>query len=465
MQKTWIDDVRRLLRCWQRRGLGDRWVVAVSGGSDSVALLRVLHRLAPEFGLSLSVAHLNHGVRGNDAQRDAEFVGDLAQSLNLPFDLGHWAPIRAAHFEADARSERYRWLAEVAENRGASVVAVGHTLDDQAETILHRILRGTGPRGLAGIPRRRALNENVTLVRPLLGVCRVQLRDELEAQGQSYREDASNADLSRTRARIRHDLLPQLAADYNPRVVESLVRLGRLVNQADSVVLAVSRELVRTATVEIDSYKIVLKRQPLTPLPRFQRADVVRLAWRQAGWPERAMRAEHWDRIARWLRKDHGRTVVATGVMIAAGEAVLTLTRPEVPCDEDTPSLAPQALTIPGSVSWLRGRVEAIVDLDSPHDELIDRDAVVLPLCIRAPRDGDRWGPLGMHGGTMSLNDFLRGRRVPRFERASVPLVCDTLGIIWVVGHRIADRVRIGPQTQRTLGLRWLPCETRPSAD
>ena len=139
------------------QGLGKAWVIAVSGGGDSVGLLRVVHRLAGPLGLRLSVAHLDHGVRGEEARADAAFVAALAGSLGLPFVLGAWRPTRSGHFESDARRARYDWLTEVARVQGASVIAVGHTRDDQAETILHRIVRGTGLRGLAGIPSRRVL--------------------------------------------------------------------------------------------------------------------------------------------------------------------------------------------------------------------------------------------------------------------------------------------------------------------
>ncbi len=228
--RSWIDRIGRRLARWRSRGLHGTWVVAVSGGGDSVGLLRVLHQLAPTAGLRVSVTHLDHGVRGEAARADATFVAELAASLGLPFDLGHWEPARAGHFEADAHRARYDWFARVARSREAGVVAVGHTRDDQAETILHRILRGTGPLGLAGIPARRLLvtDSEVHLVRPLLEVSRGEIRDYLRGLGQPCREDASNADLTRTRARIRHDLLPRLAAEYNPKVAEALVRLGKL---------------------------------------------------------------------------------------------------------------------------------------------------------------------------------------------------------------------------------------------
>ena len=174
------------------------------------------------------MAHLDHGVRGEASRADAEFVAELAWTLGLPFDLGQWRPTRAKHFEADARRARYAWLTEIARSRQATTVAVGHNRDDQAETILHRIVRGTGPSGLAGIPASRRLTEDppISLIRPLLTASREQVRGYLAGLGQPYREDRSNTDLAQTRARIRHDLLPKLASEYNPKVAETLVRLG-----------------------------------------------------------------------------------------------------------------------------------------------------------------------------------------------------------------------------------------------
>ena len=172
--------------------------------------------------------HLDHGVRGEASRADAAFVAELAAMLGLPFDQGQWRPSRSGHFESEALRARYDWLTQIARARNAAVVAVGHTRDDQAETILHRIVRGTGPRGLAGIPSRRVLatDPRIMLVRPLLICHRQGIREYLAGLGQPCREDESNADLTRTRARIRHDLLPRLAAEYNPRLADALVRLG-----------------------------------------------------------------------------------------------------------------------------------------------------------------------------------------------------------------------------------------------
>jgi tRNA(Ile)-lysidine synthase len=464
---SWIDRIARRIARWRTRGLGDGWVVAVSGGGDSVGLLRVLHRLAPTAGLRLSVAHLDHGVRGEAARADAAFVAELAASLGLPFNMGRWQPHRVGHFESDARRARYEWLVEVARRRGASVVAVGHTRDDQAETILHRILRGTGPRGLAGIPIRRHLAEGPTieLVRPLIDVSREEIRAYLADLGQPCREDASNADLGRTRARIRHTLLPALAREYNPDVVRAIVRLGELSRLSGRAIAAILRGLEDDAVITVSPDRIVLDRGALGPVPRFLRAELLRRSWRRAGWPERGMSARRWRRLATLARGGEARGVaIGAGVSASNEGPSLILSRatgvgagpgggfPTDPIPLDVPGEAP--------VPWAGGRIVAEVDASSPGDEVLDCDRLERPLVVRAPVPGDRFAPLGMRGRSMPLADFFRCRGVPRARRPFTPLVCDRVGIVWVVGGRIAERVKLTGDTRRRLMMTWYPNPT-----
>jgi tRNA(Ile)-lysidine synthase len=465
---AWLERVRRRVRRWCPPGAGTTWVVAVSGGSDSVGLLRALHRLAPELGLTLSVAHLDHGARGEAARDDAAFVHDLAGSLGLPLDVGQWRPARAAHFEADARRARYAWLLEIATARGASSVAVGHTRDDQAETILHRIVRGTGLRGLAGMPPRRPLATEppITLVRPLLSVSRQAIRESLDALGQAYREDASNTDLARTRARIRHDLLPRLAQEYNPRVAEAIVRLGMLASSSARAMERHLIELEHDVTRLLSDDQIELRRDRLVQSPIFLRAEVLRRVWRQAGWPEGGMSAKRWRGLASLARSraitrraiGGGIELTTTGPLgLPPDGFVLQRTGADAQSPRWPAPIDKLHLDVPGSVTWSTGKITAVLEAEVPSDETIDLDRIVLPLQVRAPVAADRFEPLGMGGKSTPLNDFFRGRKVAREERARTPLLCDAAGIVWVVGHRIAERVKRTEQTRQTLGLRFEP--------
>ncbi|WP_148598029.1 tRNA lysidine(34) synthetase TilS [Aquisphaera giovannonii] len=457
----WIGRVRRrIVRRWPDL-VGQAWVVAVSGGGDSVGLLRALHAVAPELGLRLSVAHLDHGVRGGEAEADAAFVADLAGRLGLPADLGRWEPSRPGHFEADARRARLSWLLEVARGRGARAVALGHTADDQAETVLHRILRGTGLRGLAGIPSRRPLAEDppVALVRPLLAVTRHEIRAGLAALGQPHREDATNADTTRTRSRIRHALLPLLADQYNPRVAEALARLGRLAAGSQRALESRLDSLEREVLLAADPARVELDRDRLAALPPPLRAELLRRAWRRAGWPEAGMTARRWRRLARLaIRPESPQHDIGHGVRLRhSGNVLLERLQACNPDAEDAVVTPPVPLPIPGAAAWRGWAIVASTDPGEPRDESVDLDRVVPPLQVRGPLPGDRFEPLGMAGRTMPLADFLRGRKVPRADRPLVPLVCDGAGILWVVGHRIADRAKVTDRTARELGLRAVP--------
>ena len=213
-------------------------MVAVSGGPDSVALLRVLALLRAEFALRpLVIAHVNHRLRGAESDADQAFVHDLHRQLAASDPAAlvwreHAVDVREQQaagegLESAARAERYRWLTDVALECGAPLVATGHTANDQAETVLHRLLRGTGVRGLAGIPPRRALAAGIDVIRPLLEVRRQDVTDFLAEQHQPFRRDSSNTDPRFTRNRIRLELLPMLERDYNPGIAEVLCRLAQ----------------------------------------------------------------------------------------------------------------------------------------------------------------------------------------------------------------------------------------------
>ncbi len=464
MKQPWIERIKRPIERSIAHGASRVWVIAVSGGSDSVGLLRVLCEIKEPLKLVLSVAHLDHGVRGEAARADARFVAELAESLDLEVDLARWEPGRAGHFEADARRARYDWLAQVARARGAGVVAVGHTRDDQAETILHRILRGTGPRGLAGIPARRLLAKDprLLLVRPLLQVWRREIREFLASKRQPFREDQTNAALEGTRSRIRHDLLPKLAAEFNPAVSGALVRLGELSGALARVVEREALAEARSATVTASDDTVVLERGLVQSASRLMRTEILRRVWRRAGWPEGGMSAQRWRRLATLIgRKDEieGQVIGARVEVRSDGLFVVLRRLPKAQESAACPGLDVEIpLAIPGrtDVPWAGCSVDASTDgfRDPSACELIDFDRVAGELFIRAARAGDRFGPLGMGGRTMPLADFFRGRRVARQTRVQTPLLCDQRGILWVGGHRIAERVKVTDGTKRVLTLR-----------
>jgi tRNA(Ile)-lysidine synthase len=229
-------------------------LLAISGGADSVALLRAMAALKTGGAGRLAVAHFNHQLRP-EADDDQQFVVDLCDRLGVTCEVERTAVNDLATqsgggLEATARWARYRFLEAVAGRLGARFVVTAHTADDQAETILHRILRGTGVRGLAGMARARPLG-HATLIRPLLGIRREELRAYLDELGQPHRSDRSNLDVRFTRNRIRRELLPRLQRRFNPDVVEALLRLGNLAGDAQAVVNGLVAELFdRCVTID-----------------------------------------------------------------------------------------------------------------------------------------------------------------------------------------------------------------------
>ena len=312
------------------RAIADAWpvahwsavtvLVAVSGGPDSVALARALAALHRPLGGRLILGHFNHRWRGTDSDADERFVRDLAARLGWPCEVGRAEEVApdstvvptakgspsSNRSEAAARRQRYRFLRQTAERLGARYIALGHTADDQIETILHRILRGTGIAGLSGMPRARALGEATSIIRPLLEVRRSTLLDYLGSLGQDYRTDATNQSLKFTRNRLRRELLPHLARRYNPRVDEALLRLGRQAEDLQPLIARLLDEATRRCVIENSPGLVRVDAAALRSFPRFVVRELFVKCWRSQHWPEGDMTAEHWDQLGRLALIDDG---------------------------------------------------------------------------------------------------------------------------------------------------------------
>lgn len=295
-----------LAKAWPRAQWADRRVVvAVSGGADSVALLRALISAGSEHTISaapqLLVAHFDHRLR-TDSADDASFVHELALRHTLPCFIGRASDeqLRGTGdgIEAMARHARYDFLASLAAEQGARYVATAHTHDDQIETTLMRILRGTGIAGLAGMSFARPLSEAVTLVRPLLGVSRVQVIEYLAALGQEYRDDPTNGDASFTRNRVRNELLPLLAREYNTDVRGALARLNQQAGEFAGFLTKQIEPLLSRAVTSCSDQKIEIDCSVLRGTTVCLVREVLRATWRRADWPEQAMGFDQWEAVA-----------------------------------------------------------------------------------------------------------------------------------------------------------------------
>lgn len=277
-------------------------LLAISGGPDSVALLRAMTRLKVGGDGRLAAAHLNHQLRPSESGGDETFVVDLCRRLDVSCEVGRVAVAGIAAdsgdgLEAAARQARYEFLQHSAARLGARYVVTAHTADDQAETILHRIIRGTGMAGLAGMPRARPLGP-ATLIRPLLGFRRVELLEYLTDIGQPYRVDSSNDDTRFTRNRIRREVLPELAERFNPGVVEALLRLGRLAGDVQTVVDRAVEELTASCVEEERADRVRIRVEPLVERPRYLVRELLIAVWRRRDWPLQAMGFAEWELLS-----------------------------------------------------------------------------------------------------------------------------------------------------------------------
>ncbi|QDU87337.1 tRNA(Ile)-lysidine synthase [Pirellulimonas nuda] len=280
-------------------------VIAVSGGADSVALLRAICRLRPlgPGDGGLIAAHYNHRLRGDEAEADARWTAETCGRLGVPCELGAAATAPASADEAAARVARHRFLLQAAHKHGARLIAAGHTRDDQAETVLHRALRGAGVAGLAGIPARRELAPGVSLVRPLLSVSRQEVESYLALLEQLYRTDATNAQPCYTRNRLRHEALPLLRSIVGPGVDGALLRLAQHASNQHAVLSDAASAWRRLAASRVGQQWRIDRRQ-LAGLPEPVLCEVCRQCWRAAGWPQQGMTEAHWRRLTAALTAD-----------------------------------------------------------------------------------------------------------------------------------------------------------------
>lgn len=311
-------------------------VVAVSGGADSVALLRALIQLRGTDSGKIIIAHLNHCLRGEESDRDEQFVRNLhatlidagVHSLELAIarlDVAAIAAQSGDNLEAAARHQRYAWLAKVAEQFGVSCVATGHTADDQAETILHRLLRGTGLQGLRGIAPRRELKPEVQLIRPMLTATRADVLEFLAGISQPFCEDRTNRDLSFTRNRIRHQLLPLLQAGYSAAIVPLLRQLAEQASEVFGEIEQAARQLLRDCELPPAGPLRILDARKLAGKPRHLVREAIRLLWDREGWGRDAMSFADWDRAAAVALAELSAVDLPGGIRIRRKEHVVQI--------------------------------------------------------------------------------------------------------------------------------------------
>jgi tRNA(Ile)-lysidine synthase len=449
---------RKLMRA------GDRAAVAVSGGADSVALLRVLLELRIELGIVVSVAHFNHGLRGEASEADEAFVAELAKQHDLEFfssrtDVRDHALTSKLSLEAAARDLRYRWLASLPESHNLNEVATGHTLDDQAETVLLKFLRGAGTRGLAGIypeiasgakaptsfqsaecgpesppnQNRAHRQPGVRIIRPLLGMRREEVEKYLAALGQAWREDESNLDHRFARNRVRHELLPLLEREYNPNIRQVL---------SDAAELSRAEEEYWQALVERELQdRMAAQRLRLMNLRALPLALQRRLLRRFVETVNLALDFEHVEKLLRCALGESPKAELPGGWLAVCQGGCLELRASQA---EPPFSSYQCTLPVPGEVRIAEiGLTVRCIPVpqefakEEPPDSLLSPEMLGSELIVRNWRPGDRFWPVHSKSEE-KLKRLFSEKHVPAGQRPRRPVVLKGEQIVWVRGFPVS---------------------------
>ncbi|BBO71709.1 tRNA(Ile)-lysidine synthase [Desulfosarcina alkanivorans] len=461
---------------------GDRVLVGVSGGPDSMALLHLLLRLAPGLDIGLGIAHLNHCLRGASADRDARFVRQAAATLNIACHTGRAQVIKVKRklrlsLEEAGRRVRYAFFSKTMADAGYNKLALGHHSDDNAEQILMAILRGTGPRGLSGIaPVRRD-----RIIRPMIHVRRSQIEDFVRKAGIACVRDASNEDLRFVRNRIRHRLLPLLAAEYNPRIADHLNRMAEVMREEAAWTDGLVAAEYQRAMVARSAGVITISAGALKTMHPALARRLVRDALQDLTGTLRRITFAHVQAALRLLadgcdgkechlpggirtRRTGDHIVLQVAAEGRRGAAERRVEEERVPATR-IPAPLPERVEIQAMgigfrfFSCLPDQLPPWGDVDRNRAHF-DLARLSLPLTVRPAVPGDRFTPLGA-GGSQKLKKFFIDHRIPRQERSGTPVLADQQRIIWLVGQRMDDHVKVTASTSKVLVVEFFLLDTR----
>ena len=450
---------------------GQRVLAAVSGGPDSIAMLHLLYDLREELKLTIQVAHLQHGIRGEEAIEDARFVARLAERLGLichfkEIDLPQLKVASKTSLEEIGRMERYRFFAETAQRHGLDAVVTAHSADDQAETIVMRLFRGAGRTGLRGIVPVSRLPvgvdcrcAGVMLIRPLLGAHRREVMEFLEQRELTYRNDSSNKDLFFLRNWIRLKLMPQVSEKFGDSLAARLCAQAEVLREEEDYLADLARQHLANVS---DGRK--LNRKLFLNVNKALQRRVIRLWIEQRRGHLRAVGFDHIEAALSLISAGppQGRLAFPGGWQLAREYEWITFER-------DHPNVKPRRYSYQYKPGMTLAVIEAGITIDS---ELIDAVPVKLlddlmeavfdagllkgSLRVRNFRNGDRFRPLGMEGHK-KVKDLFIANRLPSRLRTALPLLVLDDEILWIPGFGRSELARVGPATKISLHLKAIP--------
>ncbi|HKD13610.1 MAG TPA: tRNA lysidine(34) synthetase TilS [Candidatus Angelobacter sp.] len=454
-----VEKVHRYIRNQRLIVPGDRVIVAVSAGADSVALLRVLLELQHALGAVLAVAHFNHKIRGVEADDDEQFVRDLAQQFELEFHSASAdAPAHSREhkisLETAARELRHRWFAQLIREAKGDKIATAHTRDDQAETVLMRILRGTGTRGLAGIA---PWQEHKSLIRPLLNTTRLEIEEYLNSLGQTWREDSSNKDLHHARNRIRHELLPTIQSDFNPSIRQTLADLAEVARAEEEYwekeTASLATRLIRLGTPSRSGRSnrqqrtVAVDRAALKSLPLAMQRRLLRVMGDQLGI---GLEFKHVQELLLFAEhKNPEKELELPGSLVAK----TTLRELQISGRSDAEQTHDYRylLTIPGQVAvaelgtTIRARILTLAgeqEFSRYNSGLLNHALLAPELTIRNWRAGDRFFPAHTRS-PKKVKELLQPGRLSQelrpAERKLWPVIESAGAIVWMRGFPVPE--------------------------
>ncbi len=472
-----VEKVEQYVQEHQLLQAAERVLVGVSGGADSVGLLLVLVELSRErgLGLELSVGHVDHCIRGAEGRADAQFVAELAQKLDLPVcsesvDVPALAAELKVSLETAARRARYEFFSRTAKQRHCSVVALAHQALDQVETVLHRIARGTGLGGLSGMRPSRVLSREgeIRVVRPMLSCRRAEIEQFLLEKSQSWRVDHTNLELKATRNKIRHELLGLLREKFNPRVEQAVLRLAGLAEQVNDFLAEQTAKVFEKVARDFD-WLVCIDLVKLGKEHPAVQGQLLRLGWERLELPQRDMSLAMIEKILAAGREHLQTKRLGRLALPGGGEAVYQFGKLLLKAKGRGPKgFEAVELCVPGQAKvkllGLKVQAKVLTEQSDPSSrrraedanlEVIDADSVRGQLLIRPARPAEIFEPLG--GKACTMKEFLLSCKIPKLLQGLTAILADEQGPIWVVGYRLAQRGRLGPQSRRIIELscRW----------
>lgn len=453
----------------------DKILVGVSGGPDSVTLLKILLSFQQEYNLSIYIAHFNHKLRGKESDRDAEFVRDLAQGLSLPCkvescNLTKIAQKKKLTLEEAAREYRYMFYFRTAKKFGANKIALGHNADDQVETVLMRFLRGSGLEGLMGIPPVRG-----KIIRPLIECTREEIEDYCQEHKIKYRIDSTNKEAIYFRNKIRLELLPLLAHEYNENIKDVILRLRIIISEISEYLQQKTETIFKEIAELEDQGKVIINLERLNSLPLVFKRRIIRKSIEVVIGNLNSISFAHNDEILRLIENQSGEKEIylPNNLRIKKVYNQLIIYKNKIFKLHqlvDVSTLWEYNLSVPGhtEIKPLGIKVEVkVLDFedvktslhynrkksDSEFAELIDYNKVKHPLKLRNRRIGDRFYPLNMKG-KKKVKDFFIDNKVSKSNRDLIPILVDGDDkIVWIVGMRLDDRAKITSNTKKALQI------------